>query len=151
MSLRCFPISLPCYICSKIVEAFAAVRTPDEAHTYSKMNFAAKLLGEECHALTSVPLPETWDDLLDWTEDAMIMSTKLFSGRNDSCQEFATVRIYPLILSEARKEVENLASMPYVDRAKFFAEKVSTFATNGNLNIFHSLTIILSTTDHCSF
>jgi hypothetical protein len=94
--------------------------------TILMMNYATNLLGE-CRDLNTVP--ETWDDLLDWTEDAMIMSTKIFSGKKDSYREFAIVRIYPLILSQARREIENLASMSYIVRAKFLAENVSTAET----------------------
>ena len=91
------------------------------AHAFLFMDFARQLLRSTLDELEVSRLPTSWDELLDWTDDAEKMSRT--SGASDPLR---VVRIEPLIHSQRNDGcVDSIPSLPPIEQATFFAESVS--------------------------
>lgn len=70
------------------------------------------------------PLPSTWDEVLDWTEDASERSVTMTSSA-DMSWEHGVVRIVPLVSSATiRNELALLPFMSYLERSSFYTQSV---------------------------
>ena len=85
------------------------------------MDFATHLLGGTLEKDEVWRLPTSWDELLDWTEDAEKMSRT--SGVTEPLK---LIRIQPRIHSRKNENsVDSIPSLPPIEQAAFFAESVS--------------------------
>lgn len=98
-------------------------RTNDIKQSFSVMEFASIWLGGL--DFSAVPLPTGWDELLDWAEHASEISAAIENVDSPVIQEHGVIQIVPYVLSSARKQLDCLPSLPYIDRATFYAESVS--------------------------
>lgn len=94
------------------------------------MDFAVLWLGGGLsNGVGLTPLPTSWDEVLDWTEDASQLSAAAI-GLNENVRtwEHDVVRIVPYVDSTTmalRQEFVLLPSLAYLERAQFFTQSVS--------------------------
>jgi hypothetical protein len=76
---------------------------------------------------TSRP-PETWDELLDWADDAAVILCRLIQEqrqlRGIHFKPKESVLFVPYVLSKDCAKVDNLCSMSWLERTIFFAQSV---------------------------
>lgn len=89
------------------------------------MEFATLLLGGELPHLPVARLPSSWDELLDWCEDAEKMAVDMANSFNAPVDETLATSIVPLVHPQHKSQVDGLPSMQPIDQAVFFAISVS--------------------------
>lgn len=98
--------------------------------TFLLMEFARLWLGGDLPELSVARLPSSWDELLDWSEDAEKMSVVISSSSASHSRQnmHRVLQIVPLVDSRERHRVESLASIPPIEQADFFADAVSSWS-----------------------
>lgn len=101
--------------------------TISRAPSFLLMEFAQFWLGGDLLKLPVARLPSSWDELLDWSEDAEIISTAISSSSSHlgASKHHGVIRIVPLFISTEQQRVDSLASIQPIEQAKLFAEAVS--------------------------
>jgi len=84
------------------------------------MDFATLWIGKMDRFEVS-RLPSSWDELMDWCEDAEHISSS-FEARDSHKQ---VERIEALVYSPEKHRVHYIPSLTPIEQAKFFAESVS--------------------------
>jgi hypothetical protein len=104
----------------------------------SIFDFASLLIsGEARRTFHHIPpLPNCWDELLDWTIIAATMTTAIIhnhqneNSHHQSHHHHATIRFIPFVDSSMMDQVGKLPSMSWVERATFYTESVSFVDTD---------------------
>jgi len=121
---------------SKKVENKASPAAPS-----SMFDFILLWLGGRMHP-NAVSLPKCWDELLDWTEDATVMTALLRESNlceiptNDDTDRSSTTapderirykspKFTPLVLKGDSKVLDELPGMTWMQRASLYSESVS--------------------------
>jgi len=99
------------------------------------MDFTQRWLGGGLPTSPVARLPSSWDELLDWTEDAEKLSVSISAHVHphhqgddvaSNSEDHSVVRIVPLVQQPDRQRLETLPSIPPIEQAIFFAESVCT-------------------------
>jgi hypothetical protein len=104
-------------------------------------DFAYLLFSDEASKIHQIiPLPNCWDELLDWTIAATALTAIIqmhqneqshqqqqqqSSRRRQNHHDHRVIRFIPFVDSSMIDQVENLPSMSWIELAKFYAESVS--------------------------
>jgi hypothetical protein len=111
----------------------------------SLFDFALLLLGGRMHP-SALPLPLCWDGLLDWTEDATLTTAilrqsnlcQIEKNKNDSDADAPDEKarhsgpniahsFIPFMLKGESDMVAKLPEMPWIQRASFYSDNVSSY------------------------
>ena len=102
----------------------------ENVHPSLLIDFATLLLGARLDKFEVSRLPSSWDELLDWTNDA-----EKISRSSGATAPWKLTRIEPLVHSRENEEsVDSIPSLPPIEQATFFAESVG-ISTSSALSI----------------
>jgi len=95
-----------------------------QTNPFLLMDFATLWIGKMDRFEVS-RLPSSWDELMDWCDDAEHISSSFESRENSSNQQIE--RIEALVYASEKHRVNYVPSWTPMEQAQFFAESVSYY------------------------